>query len=118
MDELEIGPPVEKTWVIWHAMIGIGAGLLFLPPPAPPIFFIISFLITAMVILAGARKRNRNVTMLGLMGLAAVEVARAAVIWRAESLGAGSQFVATFLWCMLAIGTGMEAYAVKNRGIS
>jgi hypothetical protein len=117
MDDLKNGRPVERTWVLYHALIGLGAGLLFVPS-APPFCFVIVFLVASMCAILGVQFRKQSFVMLGLVGLAGAQLARAAFLWRHADVGAGSRLVASFLWVMLAVGAIMEAYSVKNRGIA
>jgi hypothetical protein len=117
MAGLSEGPPTERIWIIWHALIGFGVGTLFIPQAGPPIGFIVAFLVTAMSVMLGVQIRRPRTIVYGFIGLGFTQVARAAVIWKADTLGAGSRLVATFVWLMLAVGAFMEAYAVRKRGI-
>jgi len=117
MNELENGTPVERTWIVWHALIGVGAGSLFIPASGPPFIFTIAFVLSSLLAIHGARFRKRRLVMIGLMGLAVAEVARSLVVWQSDYYPATAKMVACFLWGMLAVGSVMESYAVRNRGL-
>lgn len=119
LNELEAHPgKVERVWIVWHALIGVGAGLLFIPASGPPFHFVVMFLATSLTIILGVQWRKLPLVIGGLIGLSLVQVTRGIVLWGSNDLGSGSRLVASFLWGMLAMGGFMEAYAVKNRGIS
>ena len=117
MRDLRTGPPVDRSWVLWHGLIGLGCGLLFIPV-GPPFWLMMMFLLSSLIVMAGVRFTSRKIASFGLAALVVPLMLRAVFIWRADSLGAGSRSLATFVWAMLAVGSAMEAYSVKRRGIS
>lgn len=116
MRDIRTGHPVERAWILWHALIGLGAGLLFIPG-SPPVYLVVMFLVTSLTVILGVQFAKRRLVTLGLWSLAIPQVTRAIAVWNTH-LGAGSRLVATFLWSMLAVGAIMEGYSVHKRGIS
>ena len=60
MGALKDGGPVERIWVLWHALSGLGVGVLFIPY-GPPMWLVLGFLISSLTIITGVRFVQRRV---------------------------------------------------------
>lgn len=114
----EESAPVDRSWVWWHIMLGLGVGLLAWPSRQPHVLIVVAFLWSSTMSLVGLLVYSAKLVSRGLLILALASAIRAVTLWNADLHSVGSNAVATFVWAMLAIGNAMKACAVKQRGIS
>jgi len=103
--------------VLWHGIIGLGSGLLYIPI-GPPSWLVALFLVSSLTIIVGVRFSLRRPAWMGLAGMTIPLLLRAIIIWSTGSLPPGNRALAIFVWTMLGAGAAMEGYSVKHRGIA
>lgn len=114
---LHNGPPVERSWIVWHMSIGLGAGLFSIDSYGPPTVLVVLFFWSALTITFGLWMSSPKAVSRGLILLAIASGLRAVALWDLPQRGAGSNWIASFTWATIAVGDLMESTSVRCRGI-
>lgn len=111
------GSPVSRLWVIYAAIGATGTGLLSIPSYGPPAALIPLFIMAGLITSAGAWRRARRTSVVGLAVLSIAAWARALAVWGVGQHGAGSSILAAGVWWWLSVGALMLATEISRRGI-